>query len=83
MSGADLDVREVVNRVMKYVIEGCAVALAAWLLLDKKTSLSDVTALGLTAAAVFSLLDLFAPSVGAGARQGAGLGVGFNMVKFP
>jgi predicted thioredoxin/glutaredoxin len=83
MSGADLDVREVVNRIMKYVVEGCAVSLAAWMLLDKKTSLNDVIALGLTAAAVFSLLDLFAPSVGAGARQGAGLGVGFNMVKFP
>lgn len=35
------------------------------------------------AAATFSVLDIFIPSVGASARNGAGLGIGFNLVRFP
>jgi hypothetical protein len=40
-------------------------------------------ALALVAAAVFALLDVLAPSVGATARQGAGFGLGANLVGFP
>ena len=38
---------------------------------------------GLVAAATFSLLDLFAPSVSGSARQGAGFGVGAGLVGWP
>ena len=39
--------------------------------------------IAVTAAATFALLDLYAPSVSAYARQGAGFGVGANLVGFP
>jgi hypothetical protein len=35
------------------------------------------------AAATFSVLDVFVPSMGASTRNGAGLGIGLNLVKFP
>ena len=37
----------------------------------------------LVAAAVFALLDVLAPSIGVTARQGAGFGLGANLVGFP
>ena len=39
--------------------------------------------IGLTAAATFALLDMYAPSVGHTVRQGAGFGIGANLVQFP
>jgi hypothetical protein len=42
-----------------------------------------VAILALTAAAVFAILDVLAPSVGVTARQGAGFGLGANLVGFP
>ena len=78
-----LDVREVVKRMLKYFVEGLVVAVAAWVMPGRKSDMMDVICLGLVAAATFSLLDLFAPSVGTSARTGAGLGVGANLVGFP
>ena len=78
-----LDVREVVSRMLKYFVEGLVVAVAAWVMPGKKSDPVDVLCLGLVAAATFSLLDLFAPSVAVSARSGAGMGVGANLVGFP
>jgi hypothetical protein len=39
--------------------------------------------ISLVAMATFALLDVYAPSVGASARTGAGFGIGANMVGFP
>ena len=49
----------------------------------KKKNMDEVVLIGFIAAATFSLLDLFAPSIGISARQGAGMGIGANMVGFP
>jgi hypothetical protein len=68
------------QNLVKIVLEGLAVALAAYYIPQRKTSLVEVLCIGLTAAAIFSLLDLFSPSIAAGARQGAGFGVGLNSV---
>jgi hypothetical protein len=35
------------------------------------------------AASVFAILDVVSPSIGATARQGAGFGIGANLVGFP
>ena len=35
------------------------------------------------AAATFSILDTFVPTMGASARTGAGFGIGANLVGFP
>ena len=79
MNGLD---REVVKRMLKYFVEGLVVAVAAGNA-RRKSDMMDVVCLGLVAAATFSLLDLFAPSMGTNARTGAGLGVNYNLVGFP
>jgi|TARA_B110000259_G_scaffold39463_1_gene45039 hypothetical protein len=77
------DFMEVFIRVLKYIMEGLVVSTAAFLLPNKKMTFEDVALIGFIAAATFSLLDLFSPSLGVSARSGAGLGIGANLVGFP
>jgi hypothetical protein len=79
----DFSVGEFVSRALKYLLEGLAVAAAALFLPKKPLAFDEVAILGLTAAAVFAILDVLAPSVGVTARQGAGFGIGANLVGFP
>jgi hypothetical protein len=44
---------------------------------------SEVAMIALTATATFAILDIYAPSVGSSARQGAGFGIGAGLVGFP
>jgi ABC-type Co2+ transport system permease subunit len=78
-----VDLQEVVKRVVKYLIEGAAVAVAAYYIPQRKMELEEVLMIAITAAATFALLDLFAPSISGAARSGAGLGIGANLVGFP
>jgi len=64
----------------KSLLEGLAVALAAYFIPRKETNLMSIIIIALTAAAVFSILDYFAPEIGMGARQGSGFGIGLNTV---
>jgi hypothetical protein len=79
----DFSMGEFVNRALKYLLEGLAVAVAAIYIPKKALAMDEVATLALTAAAVFALLDVLAPSVGVTARQGAGFGIGANLVGFP
>ena len=80
-----VDSRELCKRVVKYVIEGLIVAFAVLVLPKRKPDLEAALALALVAAATFAVLDMFAPnsSVADAARQGAGFGIGANLVGFP
>lgn len=69
-------------KYIKYLLEGLAIAAAAYYLPQKKTNLTDVLYIGLVGAITFALLDMFAPSVGEGARVGSGFGIGANHVGF-
>jgi hypothetical protein len=73
---------EIIVRAIKYLVEGAAVAVAAYLIPRKGMKWQEILMIALTAAAVFSILDLFAPVVGMTARQGAGFGIGATMVGF-
>lgn len=66
--------------LMKYVLEGLAVAVAAYYIPRRNLNLQEVAMIALAAAAAFAVLDLFAPSVASGARHGAGFGIGMNLV---
>lgn len=66
--------------LLKYLLEGVAVAAAAFYLNRKNNNVQEVLMIGLVAAATFLVLDQFAPAVGAGARQGSGFGIGSNLV---
>jgi hypothetical protein len=79
----DMGVAEIVNRVIKYLIEGLVVAAAAILIPRKSLPMDEVATLGVLAAVVFALLDAVSPSMGVTSRQGAGLGLGFKLVGFP
>jgi ABC-type Co2+ transport system permease subunit len=77
------DFNEVLRRLIKYFIEGFAVAVVAYCLPKQKISMENILVIALTAAATFAILDMFAPSIGGSARMGAGFGVGANLVGFP
>ena len=77
------DYQEMFTRIVKYLIEGLVVGIVAAILPEKPLSMDKIILLGLTAAAMFSILDLVAPSISASTRQGAGMGLGFKLVDFP
>ena len=74
---------ENVNRIIKYLIEGLVIAAAAIFIPKKALPLDEVATLAVLAAVVFAILDAVSPSVGVTARQGAGFGLGANLVGFP
>lgn len=78
-----VDVSELVSRLVKYAIEGLAVAVAAFLFPGKVLKPVEIAQIALVAAATFAVLDTFSPSVGSSARTGAGFGIGANLVGFP
>jgi hypothetical protein len=81
-ASVEFDLGEIVKRIVKYLIEGCAVALAAVAIPKNKLRVNEVLVLSVTAAATFAVLDMFAPSeVSSGAKWGAGLGLGANLVS--
>ena len=77
MSG--FDVSELIKRAIKYIIEGIIVALAAYVIPKKSLNVEEVVVIALTAAATFSVLDVFIPSMGSSSRNGAGLVIGAGL----
>ena len=75
-----LDIMEVLRRAAKYLVEGGAVALAAYLVPKSKLALGEIVMLAVTAAAVFAKLELYSPAIGASDRTGAGLSLGAGVV---
>jgi hypothetical protein len=79
-----MDLSEVLVSVLKYAIEGLVVAFVAVLVLNpKKPNFGEIMTIGVAAFATFALLDTFSPSIAVTARQGAGFGMGANLVGFP
>lgn len=74
---------ELFTRVLKYFLEGLAVSVAMVIIPMKTPKADEIAVVALVAMAVFAILDLLAPSIGLTARQGAGFGLGANLVGFP
>ncbi len=79
----NFDFSEFLKRVFKYLIEGFMVALACYAIPKRSLDWDDIIFIAITAAMTFSILDVFIPSMGVSARNGAGLGIGLNLVGFP
>jgi hypothetical protein len=80
----DFSLGDVLTSVLKYLIEGLVVAFVAVLVLNpKKPNFGEILTIGTAAFATFALLDTFTPSMAVTARQGAGFGLGANLVGFP
>jgi len=77
------DFSELVKRALKYLIEGLMVAIAAYAIPKQSLKMEEVVIIALTAAATFSVLDVFVPTMASSARGGAGFGIGANLVGFP
>ena len=77
------DFSELIKRVIKYLIEGFMVAIAAYAIPKQSLKMEEVIVIALTAAATFAVLDVFVPSMASSARGGAGFGIGANLVGFP
>ena len=67
------------RNLIKYLLEGLAVALAAYYIPRKTVSIQEIAMIALTAAATFAVLDRFSPLVAAGARHGSGFGIGMGL----
>lgn len=80
---SSIDINELVRRAVKYIVEGLMVALACYAIPKQSMKVEEIVTIGLTAAATFSVLDVFVPAMGVSARNGAGMGIGFNLVGFP
>lgn len=76
------DGKQFVIRLTKYTLEGVVVAVAAFFFPDMTPTFDQILVIGLVAACTFALLDFFAPAIGTTARQGAGFGIGANLVGF-
>ena len=77
------DLGELVKRTIKYLVEGVMVAIAAYAIPKRSLNLDEVALIALTAAATFSILDTYIPTMGISSRTGAGFGIGANLVGFP
>ena len=75
--------QEVLKRVIKYLVEGLVVSIACFALPQKSLKFDEIALIALIAAATFSILDTFLPTMGQTARTGAGFGIGANLVRFP
>jgi len=78
-----LDQNEMLKRIIKYFVEGFMVAIVAYAIPKRSLNIEEISLLALTAAATFSILDTYVPSIGVTTRSGAGFGIGANLVGFP
>ena len=79
----NFSLQEVTKRVIKYLVEGLMVAIACFAIPKKSLDIEEIALLALVAAATFSILDTYIPSMGESARTGAAFGIGANLVHFP
>jgi len=80
----DFSLGDLLTSVLKYLIEGLVVAFVALLVLNpKKPNFGEILTIGTAAFATFAVLDTFTPAMAVTARQGAGFGLGANLVGFP
>ena len=81
MSGL-VNMNELVKRIVKYLIEGLMVAIAAYAIPKRSLNIEEIILLALTAAATFSILDTYIPGMGVSARSGTGFGIGLGLSGF-
>ena len=77
------DLQEMVKRLVKYLVEGMAVAAAVYYIPKRSLDWEEIVTIAITAAATFCVLDVVSPSIAGAARQGTGFGIGANIAGFP
>jgi hypothetical protein len=69
-----------INNLVKYLIQGIAVAVAAYVIPNRRTNYNEILVISTVAALTFFTLDIFTDDVSKGAKFGAGLGIGLSLV---
>jgi len=62
-----INVGELVKRIIKYLVEGLMVAIAAYAIPKRSLNIEEIVLIALTAAATFSILDTYVPTMGSSA----------------
>jgi|GWRWMinimDraft_5_1066013.scaffolds.fasta_scaffold11371_2 hypothetical protein len=70
-----------VNNFVKYIIQGIAVAVAAYVIPNRRSNYREVLVISIVAALTFFTLDIFTDDVSKGAKFGAGFGIGLSLVS--
>lgn len=70
-----------IKNLVRYIVEGITVAIAAYVIPNRRTNLKEVGVISLIASLTLFILDLFSNDVAAGTRFGAGAGIGYNLVS--
>ena len=87
MIGIETNPREIISKLLKYILEGLAVAIAAYWIPQfssgKRMNNEYVLTIAITAACMLAVLDVFAPTIGRSFRLGSGFGIGSKLVAFP
>jgi hypothetical protein len=73
--------RLTIDNLVKYVIQGLAVAIAAAVIPNRKTGHHEVAVIAIVSALTFFVLDIFTDDIGKNVRLGVGLGIGLNLVN--
>lgn len=79
-----MPINDFIQKIIKYLVVGLAVAVCAVLIPKKSPSMEEVTMLALVAAATMAVVDTFTnPVIAHSLNQGLGFGLGANLVGFP
>ncbi len=70
-----------VQNLLRYLVEGFVVAIAAYVIPNKKTDIKEILIVSVIASLTLFALDLFSSDISKGARYGAGFGIGYNLVN--
>ena len=70
-----------VNNIIGYIIQGVAIALAAYVIPNKKIIFHEVMVISIIGALTFFALDVFAEDAYTGARFGSGFAIAMNLVN--
>jgi hypothetical protein len=63
MKKNNIDFKELITRIVKYILEGLIVGLVSFTVPNNKLSASELIIISITAASVFAILDLVKPSI--------------------
>lgn len=70
-----------IQNLVKYIVEGMAVAIAAYVIPNRRTDFNEVFVIAIIAALTLFILDILSADVSRGTRFGAGFGMGMNLVN--
>lgn len=73
--------RMTIDNFLKYIIQGIAVAIAACIIPNRKTSIREIVVIAIVSTLTFFILDVFTDDIGKNARLGVGLGIGLNLAN--